>query len=238
MNAPSVSSDTSYSCILTAADGKGAQSSDSVVVRVKNRFQSLFVSKKVRNITRGSGWSADSLQASPGDRLEFLIEITAGSTEINNIIIRDEIPSQIISCHNRRIDNGPACNTCTCDDLEEGIALRWLEPGETRTLIYEGQLCSQSGQYACGTVTLSNTAIFSADGLNATDSVQIVVNNPCYSRSVCTYFPSTCCYWPPCDYCDDDCCDEDCNPVPPPPPPTPDSGTDICPPGERGPDPP
>lgn len=234
--APLIDSDTTYSCIFTAFDVKGASSSDTVSIRVKNELPDLSVSKKGRNLTRGSNWS-DRVEAEPGDRLEFLIEVSAGNDEVNGITLRDEIPSQVTSCQNRRIDDGFVCNSCTCQELRQGISLGWLDPRETRRVIYEAKFCGQSGQYTCGTVTLTNRVWVSADGLGErSDTVEIIIYNECYADGVCTYFPSSCCYWPPCpEPCPEPCPDVD--PPPPPPPVTP-QPPDICPPGEPGPEPP
>jgi hypothetical protein len=100
-NAPSVSSDTYYTCHLTVTDNEGLTDSDSMRVLARERTYSavsLNVSKSVKNLSRGdTKWYHSYRSADPSDKLLFQIEIeSTGGTEARDVMVKDTLPDNII----------------------------------------------------------------------------------------------------------------------------------------------
>lgn len=121
---------------------------------------SLTVNKTVRNITNGNAFST-STYANPSDMLMFMITLRATNGDVQNIIVRDHLPYNLIYKNQLVV----ACTTNNCGsnynnysaDISSGINIGTINAGQTVTITYQTQVASAE-IFPYGTTTLNNSA--------------------------------------------------------------------------------
>jgi fimbrial isopeptide formation D2 family protein len=125
---------------------------------------SLNVTKTVRNLTSGSGWS-NSTYANPSDTVMFMITVQAtGNQNVQNVFVRDTLPANLI--YNNQLvvacsGNNTGYNNCNSNNynysgsVTSGIGLNTMYAGQTVTITYQAQLAPVAN-LAYGTTTLNN----------------------------------------------------------------------------------
>jgi len=149
----------------------GKSGSDSVTVyvgEVKGEI-SPSIHKKVRNLSNGQNYFGESINANPGEVLEFQITIHSGSG-IKNAKIKDILPNKIsIRANSLKIDG-----QLVSGDITSEISLGDLSENQTKTITFLADIASSS-QFPFGETTLINTAVLSWDGNSLSDSATILV---------------------------------------------------------------
>ena len=142
-----------------------------------NTTSNLTVTKTVRNLTIGTGFSS-STYASPSDALMFLITLQAtGNQSAQNVFVRDILPANLI--YNNQLviacSGGSNCtnNYNNSGSIAYGINLSTIYPGQTITISYQAQVAGVAN-FVYGVTTLNNSVSATssnAGSVNATASV-------------------------------------------------------------------
>lgn len=130
--------------------------------------QNFQVTQKVRNLTKQSFTWVDSLQADPGDRLEFQISISwKGAQPTQNVLVRELLGEKIIYANNLKLDGA----FLTGDITKENINIGTMTSGQTKTVTFEAQLAPTTS-FLPGTSNLANVVtVFNAEGGGSTISM-------------------------------------------------------------------
>ena len=156
------------------------------------------------------------ISARKGDWLEFRLLVTVTGT-LSNVRVKDPTLTgdPWVRIQGLSVDNVP-----TGGNIVSGLTLGTMT-NETKEISFRVLLCSQDGQYDCGTNVLTNTAEVVADcGYRTTSSVSVKVEIACSPR------PPSCRTVPPTDEQDPDP-DQECPEViRPPGPPEPEGPAD------------
>lgn len=159
-----LTSTKTYAVICT---GYGGQASDSVTIFVGTQ-PSLVVTKLVRNLSYETSW-LDSVSADSNNRLSFSIKITAGSTSLQNVIVKDTLPGRIIYQGNLRIDE-----ILSAGDIISGLNIGALSPSQTKTMTFDAVVAG-SEQFAFGETRLINTVLVYTANVANSDTATIIV---------------------------------------------------------------
>lgn len=122
------------------------------------------VNKLVRNLSDGTSWQ-DSVTADPGEILSFLIQVKNGSSLIENVIVKDNLPSNIRFIGELKIDETPVSG-----DIISGLNIGNLSPNQTKNITFKAEV-ADSSQFAFGETNLVN----SASVLDFSDTATVVV---------------------------------------------------------------
>ncbi|MCU0653158.1 MAG: DUF11 domain-containing protein [Candidatus Pacebacteria bacterium] len=130
---------------------------------------SVNITKTVRNVTSGGGFMG-TVNANPGDTLEYRIVISGNSGRTNNVVVRDEIPAGMTLIGDPELDGVRIFG----GDLARGVNIGEMRAGFAKTLTYATKLAS-SYNFSAAQTTLSNTATVTADGRSANSSAAVQV---------------------------------------------------------------
>lgn len=183
---PSLGSGTSFATLfntpgfrtvtLTSGDGQSVGCSVQVTGQTQfinfgvNNF-ALSVQKFGKNITKGESADQSSVNANPGDTVEFVIRIQSlANTTVNNVFVQDILPSGLNFISRSTSVDG----TIVSDGIVGGISVGSLSIGQTRIVRLDIQVADQSF-FGLGTNTLINTAQVSAANVS-TQTAQVQVN--------------------------------------------------------------
>jgi len=183
-DAPSVSSNTYYTCNLTVTDNEGLTDFDSMRVLVREKTYSsvsLDVSKSVKNLSRGdTQWYHSYRSADPDDRLLFQIEIeSTGSMEALDVMVKDSLPDNIIYEGNLRIDDVYSSKNISTQTINIGD----LSPGQIKTITFEAKVASKD-KFSYGTTDLINTALVYNTETSDSDTCKVIVKKTAVAGAV------------------------------------------------------
>jgi len=129
---------------------------------------SLSISKLARNITKGQTIFYQTINANPGDNLEFYIAVSPnGSDTVENVVVSDILPGRITYGGNVRVDGNPMVGV---QNIASGINIGSLTPGQTKVIIFEGQV-SSAENFGFGMTTLINTGMATGNNISSTTSI-------------------------------------------------------------------
>ena len=173
--APAVSSDTSYLCTLIVSDSRNISSMDSMIVNVKTSLytyppytnQTFSVSKTVQNLSDGTAF-LDTVSAAPNDVLTFSIEIVAGQNYVNNIILKDNLPSYLSYLGDLRIDNNLILGDISYLNIGS------MYQGQRKVVTYKAMV-KGNDSFSFGTTPVINTALVLSDNYSNSDSATVNV---------------------------------------------------------------
>ncbi len=118
----------------------------------------LYATKTVRNLSIGGLYSSVTA-ASPLDIVEFKIVVQAtGNQTVNNVVIRDSLPANLLYYNNLAIDN-----VQNGSNITQQLNLGSLYQGQAKTITYQAQVANAQN-FQFGTTTLNNSATVTADG--------------------------------------------------------------------------
>jgi uncharacterized repeat protein (TIGR01451 family) len=137
--------------------------------------QYLSISITARNITRGDSSWQKTINANPGDRIGFSIQVNSNNnSNLNNVIISDSLPYQFSYVSGSANLNG---NYVSGDITAGGINIGSLYNNQSKTITFETCLSSTQSYYN-NINTLTNNAYAKADNVNQiSDSAQIYIGN-------------------------------------------------------------
>ncbi|MDP3882522.1 MAG: hypothetical protein Q8Q48_00495, partial [Candidatus Staskawiczbacteria bacterium] len=130
------------------------------------------LSKTVRNLTSGSGFSS-STYANPGDMLLFMVTLqSANNQAMGNVRITDSGSNGLI--YKDQLTVSGASYT---GNMSSGIYINSISSNQTVTVTYQAQVAPAS-YFSYGTTTLTNNVSLTSSGYgyNQTASASVVVN--------------------------------------------------------------
>ncbi|KKU85932.1 MAG: hypothetical protein A2667_00535 [Candidatus Wildermuthbacteria bacterium RIFCSPHIGHO2_01_FULL_47_27] len=129
----------------------------------------LNVSKTARNVTSGQTSWQDSIDAKPGDRLEFRIEVSARNAIVNNIIVSDVVPAQLTYDQSSLQIGGQNAS----GDIRNGISIGNLAAGDSKTITFAATVNSAEN-FSFGVTPLTNVGLARSSTVSAqSDSATI-----------------------------------------------------------------
>ena len=138
--------------------------------RKKEKEGVLTITKTVRNITRNSNWG-NSVIASPGDQISFLITVRANSGKVENVSVKDILPEKIGSITNLRL-NGASIS----GNILSGINIGDVPTDAPQVITFDARLYSED-QFGSGWTNLINRAqVFSKGVYQGEDTAEIYVS--------------------------------------------------------------
>ncbi|MDD5145870.1 MAG: PKD domain-containing protein [Candidatus Pacebacteria bacterium] len=159
---------TSSRIFTLTCTGQGGTVSDSVTVNVTNILSVLAVNKLVKNLSNGTAY-LDSVSAGPNDVVSFSIQITAGNSYLQNIIVKDTLPDKIKFRGNLKIDGATLAG-----DITQGINIGSISAGQTRTITFDADVLG-ANQFAFGNTELINTVLVYNTIASVLDTAKITV---------------------------------------------------------------
>jgi uncharacterized repeat protein (TIGR01451 family) len=137
--------------------------------------QYLSISVTARNITRGDSNWQKTVNANPGDKIAFSIQVDSNSNNnLNNVIVSDSLPYQFSYVSGSANLNG---NHISGDITAGGINIGSLYNNQSKTITFETYLSSNQSYYS-NVNTLANNAYAKADNAGQiSDSAQVYIGN-------------------------------------------------------------
>ena len=154
---------TGTSTLINAAsvtsNSNGANASASVTVTINQTSINLAIVKLARNISQGQTNFVKSVNAAPGDQIQFQLQVTAtGNTPAQNVTVTDTLPANM---------------TLTSGTLSNNLGT--INSGSTQTVTLNATLAGDSN-FSCGSSTLINTAqAASSNTSSASDTANVIV---------------------------------------------------------------
>lgn len=146
------------------------QSTVTVLARVK--ADAVKVNKYVRNVSEGEeDWQLKT-QASPEDRLEYMIRFeNKGNTTLEDVMVGDNLPKFTSYSENstRLINMNTGAEGRDIDNenvTKGGINVGHYKPGSTGYVTLEADIDPVNVFEQCGTYTLHNVGVVRPDGMN------------------------------------------------------------------------
>lgn len=113
----------------------------SVVIISQPQLGSLNITKVVKNITSGTGYS-DSVSAQSGNRVAYQVTVTAVGGNVEDAFLVESMPAYLAMVNgSARLDNNPISDNL----VTSGINLGSLTSGQSRTLYFEGFVSAAPG---------------------------------------------------------------------------------------------
>ena len=106
------------------------------------------------------------------DVVSFSITITAANSGLDNVIVKDTLPSQIVWRQNSLKLDG---NSVSGDIIVSGYNIGSLSANQTRTITFDADIAS-AANFAFGNTTLTNSVTVSSSNTSNSDIATIVVN--------------------------------------------------------------
>jgi uncharacterized repeat protein (TIGR01451 family) len=180
--APTVSVETNYICTLTATCSSGLSVSDQANVKVKvcgsvlgTSTSALTINKLVRNLSDGKPF-ADSISAKPNDVVSFYVNITAGNSAVQNVIVKDVIPAGLTMRTNTLKIDGATLN----GDMTAGINIGSLSANQSRTITFDADILG-SDKFSFGDTQIINSALVYNSDFSQNDTAKITVTKTAVS---------------------------------------------------------
>jgi len=148
--------------------GSGGSNTDTVTASITSAG-TLTVNKWVRNLSDGTGWS-DSVLADPSEVISFSITITAANSALDNVIVKDTLPGQIVWRQNSLKLDGNSVS----GDIVSGYNIGSLSANQTRTVTFDADIAS-AASFAFGNTSLTNSVTVSSSNTSNSDTATIVV---------------------------------------------------------------
>ena len=131
----------------------------------------LTVTKKVINLSSGNLNWQNSVLASPNNILSFAVTLQASNQNVNNVIVRDILPANLIYKGNLTVNT----STSYSGDITSGINIGTISAGQIVVVAYQAQVAN-STNFAYGTTTLTNNATISSQNGTQTSTATVIVN--------------------------------------------------------------
>lgn len=128
----------------------------------------LTVNKLVRSVISGSFY-LDSVWANPNETVSFSIQIVAGNTLFENVIVKDTLPPQITYLGNLKIDG-----INVTGNIISGINIGNLPANQTTTITFDAKI-GQANQFNLGQTTLINTVLVYNNLVANSDTAKVIV---------------------------------------------------------------
>ena len=128
----------------------------------------LTVNKLVQNVESSTFYS-ESVSANPDGKVSFSIQIRAGDSALQNLIVKDTLPSQIAYLGNLKIDS-----INTTGNIISGINIGNLGANQTTTITFEAKI-GKANQFNLGQTTLINSVLVYNTLVAQTDTAKVVV---------------------------------------------------------------
>ncbi len=189
---------STHICTLTASNSLGQSNSGSVTISVNynngnvgsniyyaptitvtpngtgSGTGTISMTKNVRNLSSGNlSWTTTTI-ASPADVVQFYVSLqNSGSQTEHSVTVKDIFPVGIVYNNNLTVDGNNSAG-----DITQGINIGDILPGQTRAIIYQGQIGS-AGNFSNGqnTITGSVSATSSDEG-SASATATIYITKP------------------------------------------------------------
>ncbi len=158
-----LSPDTSYTYYLRDGTSTSSLRLARVVCRTdyKDKEEELSVTKRVKSVDRDTIYTS-SLNASPGELLNYSIRITARDAEARDVFVKDTLTTRLIYDGNLRVDGSRVSG-----DIESGIKIGDIPAGEYKTVTFDVRVAGED-RFLIGTTSLTNVA--RAESRNASDT--------------------------------------------------------------------
>lgn len=147
--------------------GSGGSTIATMTVNITN-IPTLTIKKLVRNLSDGTSY-LDSVSADPDERVSFLIQVTAGNTSLQNLIIKDTLPGRIVYLGNLKIDGASSTG-----NIISGFNIDNLPANQTKTITFDASIAG-SAQFNSGETTLINTVLAYNALVSNSDAATIIV---------------------------------------------------------------
>ncbi|MBI2063782.1 MAG: DUF11 domain-containing protein [Candidatus Yanofskybacteria bacterium] len=133
----------------------------------------LSIQKTGKNISKGQTAEQFSLTASPNDTLEFVIRVRSlSSSVLNNVIIRDALPSGLTYINRTTSVNG----SITVDGITNyGINIGSLYPNQEIVISFNAAV-GQASTFPVGTNQTTNRAEVISDGASVAVAAQLPIS--------------------------------------------------------------
>jgi len=128
----------------------------------------LTVNKLVRNVNSNTFY-LDSVSANPNETVSFSIQIRAGDTPLQNLVVKDALPSKINYLGNLKIDGVNALG-----DIISGITISNLAANQTTTITFDAKI-GEANQFNLGQTNLINSVLVYNNLVAQTDTAKIIV---------------------------------------------------------------
>jgi len=148
--------------------GSGGSNTDTVTASITSAGI-LTVNKWVRNLSDGTAF-LESVAAKPLDVVSFSITITAANSALDNVIVKDTLPSQIVWWQNSLKLDGNSVS----GDIVSGYNIGSLSANQTRTVTFDAGIAS-AASFAFGNTSLTNSVTVSSSNTSNSDTATIVV---------------------------------------------------------------
>ena len=128
----------------------------------------LTVEKLVRNVNSNTFY-LDSVSANPSETVSFSIQIKAGDTPLQNLVVKDTLPPKINYLGNLKIDGINALG-----NIISGITISNLPANQTTTITFDAKI-GEANQFNLGQTTLINSVLVYNNLVAQTDTAKIIV---------------------------------------------------------------
>jgi uncharacterized repeat protein (TIGR01451 family) len=128
----------------------------------------LTVNKLVRNVNSNTFY-LDSVSANPNETVSFSIQIRAGDSALQNLVVKDTLPPKINYLGNLKIDGVNALG-----NIISGITISNLPANQTTTITFDAKI-GEAGQFNLGQTTLINSVLVYNNLAAQTDTAKIIV---------------------------------------------------------------
>ena len=161
--------------VLVQSDSQSATAECQVKVEsLPILIPGLSILKTGRNLSKKETTFSKSISASPGEEIEFKIEITStGSGTAKNVVLKDILDKKLIYLDEVKIDGKE-----TSQNILSGIFLGDIETGQTKTVTFKAKV-APAEEFSYGIAILTNVAEVKADEVSPLqDSVSVIVSKP------------------------------------------------------------
>jgi hypothetical protein len=160
---------TSNKSFTITCYGTSGYATSKIDITLTNIPTSLRVNKLVRNVSDGNAYQ-DSVLADPDERLSFQINITAGNTSLQDVIVKDTLPSKIIYLGNLKVDNLSSSGNITL-----GFDIGDFSANQTKIVTFDA-VVADSNQFLIGTTNLINSVLVYNSLLANSDTAKVVIS--------------------------------------------------------------
>jgi len=160
-----VTSSKNYIIICT---GLGGSTTAQMSVNVTGTATFLQVNKIVRKFYNSNSYF-DTVSVNPGEIVSFRIEVTAGNSGLQNIIVRDTLPSKMSYLGNLKVGS-----VSYSDNITSGFSIGDLSGNQTKIITFDASI-ADSTQFNLGTTTLLNTVLAYNSLFSDSDTAEVTV---------------------------------------------------------------
>lgn len=154
---------------IITCKGTAGSASAQIDIQITNIPTFLQVSKLVQNASDFTSY-IDMVTANPSEKLSFQIQVTAGPTGLQSVIVKDTLPNRVIYLGNLKIDG-----ILSSGDITSGIGIGNLANNQTKTITFDASL-ADSNQFGSGITTLVNSVLAYNSLLANSDTAKVLVN--------------------------------------------------------------